>query len=490
MGDKDVIFRKPLRSRGQIPGDQPPARSTTPRKAAIAPARTPGYKGPVEPSTKLPRRVPDAFIPFQRQDLVDLCLQDGGVDNARAQGFRDFASLLAAYTHFEFHQQLEEIKGNYWPFDPDCLTIANRQLTSAEKRTASATVADGFRQLAQLANFRELTRQEIEASFRDSTLFKLNTEVNLDDFERVICFVRGDASKTEKVPGLAGMKDIECRVWERVLLFLHFKPEEHFATKESRKKKTKPALSFCPGRIYVYFYKDVPQLDLELLFPNVKLSMTPRDKLLLSVPAVGAGAATVVKVLAKITLVLTALALTFSWGWLLERMPGDRPVTVDQLAALSAFFTVVLTLAMFAFKQWDNFKNKRTSFLKQVTENLFFRNLASNQSVFHRMLDSAEEEECKEALLVYYHLLSHSGPPLTATELDARIETWMRDRFGTVIDFDIAGPIQNLQRIRGQDRQGRERSLLSVNSAGHLDILPLEDALHVLDHLWDRAYQF
>lgn len=444
----------------------------------------------MEPSTKQPRRVPDAFIPFQRQDLVNLCLQDGGLNSSHAQGFRDFAGLLSAYAHFEFHQRLEDLKASYWPFDPDRLTISSRQLAPADHRRAAETVADGFRELAQLANFRELSTPEIEASFRDSTLFKLNTDVNLDDFERVICFVRGDAAKQEKVPGMRGMKEIECRIWERVLLLLHFKPEEHFAAKESRKRKTRPALSFCPGKIYVYFYKDVPQLDLELLFPNVKLSMTPRDKLLLSVPAVGAGAATVVKVLAKITLVLTALALTFSWGWLLERMPGDRPVTVDQLAALSAFFTVVLTLAMFAFKQWDNFKNKRTSFLKQVTENLFFRNLASNQSVFHRMLDSAEEEECKEALLVYYHLITHQGPPLTAAGLDARIEAWMRAKFGVVIDFDIAGPIQNLQRIRGQDRQGRERSLLSVNSTGHLEILPLEDALHVLDHLWDRAYQF
>lgn len=435
-------------------------------------------------------RVPDAFIPYLRQDLLEMCLEDGGLEADQQQEFRDFAQLFAAYTHYAFHQRLEELKCSYWPFDPDRITATRRLMTPGELRQAAAHVAQGFSHLARLANFRELSTAEIEASFRDSTLFKLNTEVDLDDFHQVTCFVRGDASKRESVPGTFRPKEIECRIWERVLLMLHFKEQDHFLSKEDRRKGTRPHLGFSPGKIYVYFYKDVPQLDLELLFPNVKLSMTPRDKLLLSVPAVGAGAAAIVKVLAKITLVLTALAITFSWGWLLDQMPGERPVTVDQLAALSAFFTIVVTLAMFAFKQWDNFKNKRTLFLKQVTENLFFRNLASNQSVFHRVLDSAEEEECKEALLVYYHLLTNRGAPLTAQQLDARIEDWMKQKFQSTVDFDIAGPVENLQRIRGRDRQGRERSLLTVTPAGHLEILPLADALPILDQLWDGAYEF
>lgn len=441
-------------------------------------------------ATKPLRRVPDAFIPYQRQDLLQLCLDDGELQPAEAQTFSDFASLFASFTHFEFHHQLEALKQSYWPFDPDRITATSRLLSQAELNEASESVAGIFHRLARLANFRELSKEEIEASFRDSTLFQLNTEVNLDDFHRYICFVRGDASRKERVPGTFRATEKEYRIWERVLLLLHFKDPSHFLAQENGQKATRPGPSFTPGKIYVYFYKDVPQLDLELLFPNVKLSMTPKDKLLLSVPAIGAGAATLVKVLAKFTLVLTALAITFSWGWLLDRMPAERPVTVDQLAALSAFFTIVLTLAMFAFKQWDNFKNKRTRFLKLVTENLFFRNLASNQSVFHRMLDGAEEEECKEALLLYYHLLASRGTPLTAAQLDARIEDWMRRKFDQVVDFDIDGPIENLQRIRGKDRQGRERSLLTVTPAGHLEIPPLEDVLHILDQLWDKAYQF
>ena len=444
----------------------------------------------VHPSNDHRRRVPDAFIPFLRRDLLELCLDDGGLPPADHPAFRDFSNLFAAYTHFEFHSQVEDLKQSYWAFDPDQITASTRTVTGKELEKAANSVAEAFSRMARLANFRELSKDEIEASFHDSTLFELNTDVDLDDFHRVICCVRGDLPKREKVRRTFRTVEIDCRIWERVLLLLHFKGEDHFLAKEPRRKGTPAKPSFAPGKIYVFFYKNVPQSDLELLFPNVKLSMTPKDKLLLSVPAVGAGAAAVVKVLAKITLVLTALAITFSWGWLLKQIPGDRPVTVDQLAALSAFFTVVITLGMFAFKQLDNFRNKRTAFLKQVTENLFYRNLASNQSVFHRMFDSAEEEECKEALLVFYHLLANRGDPLTARQLDARIEEWMRSNFDKVIDFDIDGPIGNLQRFRGLDRQGQERALLTVTPTGHLEVLPLADALHILDQRWDRAYDF
>jgi hypothetical protein len=160
------------------------------------------------------------------------------------------------------------------------------------------------------------------------------------------------------------------------------------------------------------------------------------------------------------------------------------------LAALSAIFTIIIALAGFAFKQWSTYKNKRNNFLKLVAENLFYRNMATNQSVFSRLLDSAEEEECKEAMLVYYHLIANSSQPMTAAQLDAVIESWMRETFGTVIDFDIQGPIQNLGRIQGRNRAGETVALLTVDDSGHLRVPSLDDALHILDDIWDTAYRY
>jgi hypothetical protein len=79
---------------------------------------------------------------------------------------------------------------------------------------------------------------------------------------------------------------------------------------------------------------------------------------------------------------------------------------------------------------------------------------------------------------------------MTAAELDQTVESWMLQRFGTVIDFDINGPIKNLSRIQGRQRDGKTAALLTVDEAGRLHIPPLADALHILDDIWDGAYRF
>lgn len=434
-----------------------------------------------------PQRVPDAFIPYQRNQLLELCLKDGALSLSEQTEFRQFGDLFAAYTHFQFHQQLEDLKDNYWCFDPDCIT-ADCPEDDQDRNLSARTVVDRFETLAELANFRKLTDADIIASFEDSTLIQLKTDVDLEDFHQYSCFVRGETRRTERVQGSFRQVEVECEIYERVLLLLHFKDLDYFAGSGKKRKKVED-LGFTPGMIYVYFYKDVPKDDLELLFPNVKMSMTPKDKLMLSVPAVGAGIAAIVKVTGKITLVVAALAITLSWDWLIDLLPGAPP-TVNQFAALTALFTVVMTLSMLAFKQWDTYKNKRTKFLKLVSENLFYRNLASNQSVFHRILDSAEEEECKEALLVYYHILTNPNRTFTPQQLDAHIEAWMKTNFGHVVDFDIDGPIQNLQLIRGKDTRGQTMPLLEISPQGTIMIPALKDALHILDHLWDHAYEY
>lgn len=44
--------------------------------------------------------------------------------------------------------------------------------------------------------------------------------------------------------------------------------------------------------------------------------------------------------------------------------------------------------------------------MKALADNLYFKNLNNNDVVFHRLIDSAEEE-CKEAILAYYLLVTH-----------------------------------------------------------------------------------
>ena len=120
------------------------------------------------------------------------------------------------------------------------------------------------------------------------------------------------------------------------------------------------------------------------------------------------------------------------------------------------------------------------------------------------LIDAAEEEECKEIILVYYHLLT-SGRRMTAKQLDTYIETWISEKFKTSIDFDIQNPLRNLSLIRGtlsvpsrrigqvsdsEDSVKTEVALFSYDPEGYCNVLPLSQAKVLLDYVWDHAFTY
>ena len=169
-----------------------------------------------------------------------------------------------------------------------------------------------------------------------------------------------------------------------------------------------------------------------------------------------------------------------------------RNVTPILIAALS----LIVTLGGFAFKQYTSYKNKQVKFQKNVTETLFYRNIANNSGVFKYLIDVAEEEECKEIILAYYHLLI-SPTHLTPSQLDDRIETWMSEKFGTVINYDIDNPIRNLAEIEAKIKHGegttyavKQVALLKRDRDDRCRVLPLSEAKQVMDSLWDNLFNY
>jgi hypothetical protein len=177
----------------------------------------------------------------------------------------------------------------------------------------------------------------------------------------------------------------------------------------------------------------------------------------------------------------------------LKQLTPSKEEARNIMPVLVAILSLSLTLGGFAFKQYTSYKSKQIKFQKNVTETLFFRNLASNVRVFQSLIDAAEEEECKEIILVFYHLLT-SKTPLTPEQLDNRIEVWMDEKFGTQIDFDIHGPLHNLEVIRGkivQDGSGSmntpDVAILTRDSQGYCHLLSLDDACKKLIFFQLRA---
>lgn len=57
------------------------------------------------------------------------------------------------------------------------------------------------------------------------------------------------------------------------------------------------------------------------------------------------------------------------------------------MPVLIALMGVVIALGGLAFKQWGGYRKKHIQLLKDVSDRMFFRILATNRSVFHRVID-------------------------------------------------------------------------------------------------------
>jgi len=434
----------------------------------------------------------ESFIPYRRADLVELCIEDGKLPAANITQFRQFCEILAAYYHFKLHHALENLKDNFAPFDPD--TDTKPRLIPGEKQLQHmhGQLTQQLSGVLEQANYERLSEADLKMAFEQASLIPLNTNVDFDDFEEMLIYYRGAH------PITITMKQFFIRkvertfdVFERVVLLLKFKDEAYFKAKKVKLEK----LPFTPGKIYLSLYKSIPKFDLELLFPNVQVSMTMKDRLMLGVPAIGAAIPILLKVVPSLGL-LIGLIMLLVWGQ--SAITSWLHVTDEQVnnfyPILTATLTAVIALGGFGFKQYTNYKNKRIQSLKEVTDTLFFRNLDNNSGVFHRVIDSAEEETTKEMILAYYHLLTHPQP-MTQSELDDFIEAWLEKKFDTKIDFDVAKSLQNLTTLQGQyiDTQtqiSQVSSLVTQDKNHYCHALPLAEAKTVIDYAWDNLFQY
>ena len=205
-----------------------------------------------------------------------------------------------------------------------------------------------------------------------------------------------------------------------------------------------------------------------MLFPNTRIRMRLIDKLVIGVPAViGGGIVLTTKLGASLILLGSLFGL-----WL-----GLRTEEVEfNQTAMIALLAGLVALGSFLWKQFDAFKNRKLRFMQTLTRNLYFKNLDNNAGVFHRLINDAEEEECKEAMLAYYFLLV-SDRPLTRTELDERIESWLATKWNCEVDFEIDDAIAKLEELG-----------LTRESNAQFSAVSMQSALEKLNRRWDDYF--
>jgi hypothetical protein len=116
--------------------------------------------------------------------------------------------------------------------------------------------------------------------------------------------------------------------------------------------------------------------------------------------------------------------------------------------------------------------------MKALSDNLYFKNLDNNAGVFYHLIDAAEEEEVKEAVLAYFFLWKENRY-VEKEALDDLIENWFENRWNCRINFEIDDALKKLERLELVTREGNA-----------LRCLPLAEAKQKLDHIWDNYFTY
>ena len=407
---------------------------------------------------------PENFIPLTKSDIKTLC-QASLADECQAD-FSAFCLLLEHTLHYEHYQLLNTLKENYAPFDPNKDTLDLQQLTAQQRESAQTLFNNAFTQVLSKANFEQITADDLTQALNEESLFKVRLEVNFDDFAHVVFYRRGEQQKTETIRSWFGLRKqtIHFTNYDRVAVYIQFKDEAYF----SKTKRT--LIGFEPGATIIKLFQNVPKADLEMLFPNSQVRMRAIDKVVIGGSAIIGGAIVLITKLGASILLLLAL---FSYWFGLS----DQPVTLNQqqLIALglgSAIF------GSFIFKEWSKFKNRKIKFMKALADNLYVKNLDNNAGVFHHLLDNAQDEEFKEAILAYT-VLTQANKGMTANEIDQYIEHWLKQKTGLDIDFEIDDALCKLTRLS-----------LVVQQADRFYAQPISEANRILDEQWDKVFEF
>ncbi len=309
---------------------------------------------------------------------------------------------------------------------------------------------DSFVRLMERANFKRMTWKDVEAAMAGGASdWGINMEVDRNLFERLEIFQRGDVIGTRtrrRMSGLWRLEEVKVPIYRRLVFMVKLRPHKRL-----------PA-HVDTSSIYLKAFKDVPKLDLEMLLPGARME-TPKFQRLKMGGSLLSG---------------LAFLLWKIWAELLELV--DKFV----LGQGGLIWAPIAALFGYGYKQYYGYSTMRQTYHLLLAESLYYQNLDNNAGVLTRLLDEAEEQECREVLLGYYFLWRYAPPQgWLAEQLDDYIELYLEGAAKLKVDFEIGDALEKLERLK-LVREGRDQ----------YRAVPLAKALEMLDWTWDNYFKF
>ena len=407
----------------------------------------------------------ESFIPVTRFALIDTLsktVEDGGKREERARFFQ----LLAQWRHQDHQDRLLRLKERYLPFSPDRDTIRVLEFSDQQLKTMQSELIDEVASMLERANYTHVDEEQLNRLLSTHSAYGLELKVDRLEYDEIMVYFRG-----------AGEERLEKRNWKkwfkketlivptfkRLFLLLKLKPKQQRieelmdsegisqkkAEKLVAKRREKLPKTNSDDFIYLKLFKNIPQEDLEMMFPNTQVQFRLFDKIKLGMTA---GGGTVAGVAGAASKAMAAIA------------------AANPIALAGSIFGIVGIIT----RQVMNFFNTRNRYMLALSQRLYFHSLADNRGALTLLCDRGEEEDIKEDLLMYHFLSHHPTPRDELDQLDKKIEAYLYEQYQVQVDFDIDDALRRLERD----------GLIKENEQKALSALSPQEAFQVLDQRW------
>jgi hypothetical protein len=378
--------------------------------------------------------VAEHFIPLRRAELSARLLAMPDLREQERVRLAQLFDRLSTSIHADFYRRLDALKNLYAPFDPDLTSTGPRPDAAQATRERMRELFDAFDELAERANYRALTLGDLNKALSSCSHWGLNLELDIQAFERLEIYARGSIlgkRQRRRLRNWLRVEEADVPVFERLIVMFRLAP-----TRKIRRY-------LDADSVFIKLFKEIPQLDLDMLLPATSVRMSLLDRVKILVPTLSGLAIAIWKIFQ---------------GALLAAFAG--------IYGLLAVLGLVGGTIGYGIRSFYGYLNTKNKYQLSLTESLYYQNLDNNAGVFFSLLDEAEEQENCEAMLAYYFLWRHGGSAgLSAGQLDATVEQYLDGLAGRTVDFEVADALAKLYRFGIAEKEGDEVRALEPETA-------------------------
>jgi hypothetical protein len=372
----------------------------------------------------------EKFIPVTVAALVDRMTPENAWAPGEAAAARRFFHYLEHWRHQRAGAEVAALSEAYEPFSPDTDLLVTRSYTPEERAIQQKHVVEQVEALLQRANYVKIDPTDVSIIMTKESHYGLDLFVDFTAFEECLIYYRGKCVERQQRRNIRKFyrhEEFDVPIFQRMFLLFKLKPfdvrveqimRDKKMSKPDAEKHVRKMRASLPGNvkdsfIYMKLFKNIPQTDIEMVFPTTRVRFRMLDKVKLGVTSGGAMGAGVFGTAGKIA-------------------AGGFAAT-NPLALAGA----VVTLGGVAFRQGMNFVNQKNRYMVVMAQNLYFHAMADNRGVALKLADRAAEQEVKEDILLYSVLVKTAATRADLPAIDKAIETYLADAFGITVNFDL-----------------------------------------------------